>query len=71
MEHHRDIIRRAGPDAIRQVTGVSIYTVRSWIHRDSIPGGHWKAIAEAGYASLDELATAAASDRDTSQDAAA
>lgn len=63
MTHHKDIIRRAGADAVKQATGVSIHTVRSWAQRNNIPGEHWKALADAGHASLEELATAAADSR--------
>lgn len=39
----------------------SIHTVRSWRQRDSIPAHRWKDVSDAGFATLEELAAAAAS----------
>lgn len=67
MRTHSTIIRDAGgPVAVLEVLrlAVSIFTVRSWVHRDSIPGEHWKAFSDAGIASLEELAAAAALKRE-------
>lgn len=61
MTTHSDIIRRATTPAVIKAVGVvSIHTVRSWIQRNSIPSEHWAALANAGLATLDELAAAAA-----------
>lgn len=35
--------------------------VQRWATRDSIPGEYWKALAEGGFATLDELAAYAES----------
>lgn len=66
MRTHADIIRDAGgPVAVHDGLGLEAkqHTVRSWLQRDSIPADHWKACALAGFATLDELATAAAAKR--------
>lgn len=70
MRTHSEIIKDQGSDAIQAVTGVSIHTVRSWAQRKSIPSQYWKALADAGHTTLDELATAVALDA-AHQDAAA
>ena len=61
MRNHSDIIREAGPQAVSTLTDTSIYTVRSWVQRDSIPSEHWSALINAGYCTADELIAAAAS----------
>lgn len=64
MLTHSEIVRRAGkPEEIAAVVGVSVHTVRSWIQRDSIPADKWVAMVGAGWATLDDLAIAAASPR--------
>jgi len=64
MTHHRDIIKRAGAEAIRTALGLeSINTVRAWMQRNSIPAEHWAALAKADMATLEELAEAAATSR--------
>lgn len=61
MRTHSEIVRGAGsPEMIAEARGVSIHTVRSWVHRDSIPAEHWAGFASAKWATLDELAQAAA-----------
>lgn len=61
MRTHTDIVKAAGqPEAVGTALGVSRHTVRSWIQRDSIPADHWITFAAQGWASLDELAKAAA-----------
>lgn len=61
MKTHSQIIRSVGADQVLQRTGlgVSVHTVRSWGQRNGIPGEYWAAIADAGIASLKELASAA------------
>ena len=61
MRTHVEIIKAAGTDAIVERAGlsVSVHTVRSWRQRGSIPGEYWKAISDAGLATLTELAAAA------------
>lgn len=56
MRTHRDILREAGHDPIAALTGRPITTIRSWGQRDSIPADLWLAIANAGHATLEELA---------------
>jgi hypothetical protein len=63
MRTHADIINDAGgAAALHDKLGLlgKIHTVRSWGQRDSIPADQWKAIADAGLATLEELAEAAA-----------
>jgi hypothetical protein len=58
---HRDIIaRNNGPAALGRMINVDPNTVKAWNRLDSIPAAHWRAIAEAEAATLDELAAAAA-----------
>lgn len=58
---HREIITRGGgPAAIGHKIGVSPNTTKAWSRLDSIPAHHWQALANAGVATLDELASAAA-----------
>lgn len=64
MRTHAQIVAAAG--AVEQVAedrGVHPNTVRSWVLRDKIPDEHWAAFAASGLATLDELATYAASKR--------
>ena len=72
MRSHADIIRAAGVLVVHDTLGLEgkLHTVRSWVQRDSIPDQHWKALADAGLATLDELAAAAAARATTSDEAA-
>lgn len=64
MRTHSQIIREAGTaETVALNLGVSVNTVRSWIQRDSIPAERWAALRSLNAASLDELATAAATKR--------
>ena len=64
MKTHGQIIKDVkGAKNIAVECRVSVHTVRSWITRDSIPAEHWAAFAGNGWASLEELAGAAASTR--------
>jgi hypothetical protein len=69
MRTHRSILREAGHDRIIALTGLPITTVRSWDQRDSIPSDMWLSLAEANFATLQELAASASRKRPT--DAAA
>lgn len=60
MRDHADIVSEVGARRLAEERHVSIHTAVSWRTRNSIPAEHWRAIADAGHASLDELATAAA-----------
>ena len=62
MRSHRDIIQKAGADAVHVALGrrVSIHTVRSWMQRDSIPAEHWRGLINAGLATANEMIDAAA-----------
>lgn len=61
---HRDIIQRAGgPAAFGHQIKVSPNNVKAWKRLDSIPGPYFRQIAEAGLATLEELAAAAAARR--------
>lgn len=58
---HRGIIDRAGgPAAVGRKINVEPNTTKAWKRLDSIPAAHWQALAQAGIATLDELASAAA-----------
>lgn len=65
MRTHQDIIRAVGAVGVHDGLGFidKLNTVRSWIQRDSIPAEHWAAFAAKGWASLEELAEAAAEKR--------
>lgn len=64
MVTHADIVRRAGKvEDTAHDRCVSVFTVRSWIARDSIPAEYWKSFVDGGHATLDELAEAAARKR--------
>ncbi|MBX9814058.1 MAG: hypothetical protein K2X76_05090 [Sphingomonas sp.] len=58
---HRKVLQDAGQTAVFRFLkdqGFSIRgssTVLSWAMRDSIPGEFWKALAEGGFATLEEL----------------
>lgn len=52
---HADIIAAADCQRLAELRGTSIHTVRSWGQRNSIPSEHWPDIADAGFATLDEL----------------
>lgn len=68
---HSEVVIRIGVDAIAMGLGVSRHTVRSWIQRDSIPADQWITFAAQGWASLDELAEAAARRKPSPQSEAA
>ena len=63
---HAEIVRSHGAQALRSLLIDRGYqlpnpsTTQRWADRDSIPGEYWNAIADAGIATLEELATAAA-----------
>lgn len=59
MRTHAEIIKDATAPAVQGRLGLSLHTVRSWAQRDSIPADQWKPLADAGFATLDELAEAA------------
>ena len=64
MRTHIDIIDAAGgPSALAKVIKVDANTVKAWKRIGSIPAAHFTALAEAGLASLEELAAAAAARR--------
>ncbi len=64
MRNHSDIVKQAGtPEAVAAACGVSVHTVRSWGQRNSIPSEHWAGFADAGWTTLEELASAAAGAR--------
>ena len=64
MRTHTDIVRAAGgAEPVAVARAVSIHTVKSWMARDKIPDEHWSAFADAGWASLEELAGYSASKR--------
>ena len=60
MNTHAQIIRAATVSVVCRLLNLSDPTVRSWINRNSIPAEHWKALSEAGFATLEDLANAAA-----------
>jgi hypothetical protein len=74
MLSHADIIDRAdGPAAVsRKISlieqdagrpSVDPNTTKAWKRTDSIPSAYWHSFKEAGLATLDELASAAAEKR--------
>lgn len=58
--HTAIIARNGGPAAIGRLIGVDPNTTKAWKRLDSIPAAHWQSLANAGVATLDELAAAAA-----------
>lgn len=61
MKSHRDIVGQAGtPETVAKVCGVSVHTVRSWMQRNRVPAEHWSALVDAKWATLEDLAAAAA-----------
>ena len=75
MRDHSTIVREHGPASIARVmtaTGVhvSVAAAQRWGERDSIPGEYWACLAEAGIATLEELAAAAHARRITDREAA-
>lgn len=58
---HKGIIaRNGGPASVGRKINIDPNTVKAWNRLDSIPAAHWQAMSDAGAASLDELAQAAA-----------
>lgn len=71
MRTHRQIIQKHGASRlVRDLQGVgvrvNVTTPQRWADRDSIPGEYWATLADLEVATLDELAAAAASRRQTS-----
>ena len=60
MRSHTEIIRSVGEGAIADLTDAPIFTVRSWIQRDSIPSKHWALLVNESHCTADELMAAAA-----------
>ena len=65
MRRHAKIIDDAGgyqafASRLAPDDGVLVNRARFWLKRDAIPAAAWKAVADAGLASLEELAAAAA-----------
>lgn len=72
MRTHRQIVVDAGgPDAVAGITGAQPGTAKQWKRADSIPAPYWKALVDAGKATLEELADAAASRRTSTEAGAA
>ncbi len=65
MRTHKEIIRAVGAQALHDALGLvdKLHTVKSWAQRDSIPAEHWKVMADKSFATLEELAEAAAAKR--------
>ncbi len=63
MRSHSQIIKDAGgPSRLiaRLALSTPVYTVRSWVARNSIPAPIWRSLADHGLATLEELAADAA-----------
>lgn len=64
---HAEIIRSPTAASVHSTlqnkgfASLTIGSVNAWAMRDSIPGEYWKALAEGGFATLDELAAYAES----------
>lgn len=59
-----EIFKRTGPTEMARKIGFDDpNTVHAWKRTESIPAPYWKAIADAGVATLEELAEAAAARR--------
>jgi len=69
MRSHSEIIKEATVAKIKATLAglgfeIARVTVQQWATRSSIPAPYWRAISNAGLATLDELATAAATEPD-------
>jgi hypothetical protein len=62
--HLQIIIDSGGYKGLAEKIGQPASRVRFWQRREAIPPELWKAVADAGIASLEELATAAAERRE-------
>ncbi len=72
MRSHLDIIDDAkGPAKLARAIAADPNTAKQWRTNGSIPAPYWEAIADAGLASLEELAAAAAQRRASVGDRAA
>lgn len=73
MRTHRQIVNDVGAAKLADQLDVSIYAVRSWVHkrRKGIPGEYWARIVALRHASFEELATAAAKPSSPSKQEAA
>lgn len=60
MRSHTEIIRAVGENAIADLTGAPVLTVRSWAQRNSIPSKHWELLVSNEHCTADELMAAAA-----------
>lgn len=64
---HAEIIRAATVPKVHSFLSTlemevpTLSGIQRWATRDSIPGEYWKALAEGGFATLDELAAYAES----------
>lgn len=63
LTHSGLIERGGGPAFVGRAIEVDPNTTKAWKRLNSIPAAYWSAIAEAGIATLDELAEAAANRR--------
>lgn len=71
MRTHDQIIAAAGGvAATAKAITVDANTVKQWKRSNSIPAPHWKAVSDAGLATLEELADAASKRRTGTDDAA-
>lgn len=61
--HAQIILDAGGPAAVGEITTVDPNTTKKWKANDSIPAAYWSALVEAGKATLEELADAAAAKR--------
>lgn len=66
----KPIIARLGINELAKVLGIPAKNVRRWDDMDSIPADWWKPVAEAGVASLEELAEVAEARRVARSEAA-
>ncbi len=63
MRSFKEIVEQAGDDVLADRLGVKRHQPRDWRIRDSIPAEYWEAVARHRFATLSELAAAAASRR--------
>jgi len=64
MLSHAQIIDRAGgPSKVGRAIAADPNTAKQWRRNDSIPAPYWEAMVKAEFATLDELAEAAAAKR--------
>ena len=67
MRTHKQIVDAVGPEKLATIFGLPLSTTRSWSRRSSIPSEFWLGFRSRRWATYEELANAAATDRSRPQ----